>query len=71
MHIKEALVGIGCSGMIQSEEVIQGELINGIRPCQGLGTEVQWRKEEIPDGNFSIQLSLAVIKRKCCEILSL
>lgn len=57
--------------MIQANEVIQGELINGIRPCQALGTEMQLRKGAIPDGNFSIQLSMAVIRRKCCEILSL
>lgn len=57
--------------MIQSKGVIQGELINEIRPCQALGTETQLRKGVIPDGNFSIHLSLAVIKKKCCEILSL
>lgn len=55
--------------MIQSHEVIQGELINGIRSCQALGTEMQLRRGVIPDGNFSIQFSLAVIKGKCREIL--
>lgn len=50
--------------MIQSIEIIQSECVKVIRPYQALGAKMQGRKGEIPDGNFSVQLSLALIYGK-------
>jgi len=56
--------------MVQPTKRIQGECISVTRPYQALGTKIQGRKGEIPDDNFSVQLSLAAIYGKGHEIFS-